>query len=197
MKIFGITGGTGTGKTTAMKAFQQLGGIAIDADVVYHKLLEESKEMIAEIEGTFPGVVEGGVLDRKKLGEIVFNDKEKLTVLNKITHKYIGEEIKRMVKSAQEDGAEFLAIDGVEIIESGYADMCDTLIAVNAPLKSRITRIMSREGISMGYAAMRIAAQKPDSYYEQHCDVTLWNDFKTGAEFEEHCLGVFRNLMGV
>ena len=151
--------------------------------------------MIYEIESAFPGVVIDGVLDRKRLGEIVFNDRERLKYLNKITHKYIGEEVKKLLKENEEKGVKFSAIDGVEIIESGYADMCDILIAVNAPVKLRITRIMSREGVSMGYAAMRIGAQKSDKYYEDNCDITIWNDFPTAEEFEKHCLDIFKKIM--
>ena len=73
--IIGITGGTGCGKTTALQAVQALGGMVLDCDAIYHNLLETDKSLLAAIESRFPGTVENGALDRKALGNIVFNDK--------------------------------------------------------------------------------------------------------------------------
>ena len=88
--IFGITGGTGCGKTTALQAIRELGGIIIDCDAVYHVLLQTDKKMLAAIEKRFPGTVVDGVLDRKKLGPIVFSDDQALLDLNAITHNHRG-----------------------------------------------------------------------------------------------------------
>ena len=197
MRIIGLTGGTGTGKTTAMNVLKRLGVLCIDADQVYHDLLRTCRPMIEEIEETFPGVVKDGVLDRKALGEIVFNDRSKLSALNLVTHKYIGDEIREMIGKAEEDGVKIVAIDAVEIIESGLSSMCEKIIAVTAPIKERIVRIMGREGISMGYAAMRIAAQKPDTYYAERCDIVLHNDFPSAEAFENHCTDIFKTMLGV
>lgn len=196
MKIIGITGGTGTGKTTALEAFCELGGVGIDADAVYHGLIETNTDMTDEIESAFPGVINDNKLDRKKLGEIVFNDKSKLAVLNSITHKYVMEAIEAKIKELESDGIKYVAIDAVELIEGGLSTACEKVIAVTAPVKERIVRIMGREGISMGYAAMRIAAQKPDSYYEKECDMTLMNDFSSAQDFKEYCIDTFRNILG-
>ena len=76
--IIGITGGTGCGKTTALDAVRKLGGTVIDCDAVYHRLLQTDKKMLAAIEARFPGVVEDGQLNRKKLGAIVFADEAAL-----------------------------------------------------------------------------------------------------------------------
>ena len=197
MKIIGLTGGTGTGKTTAMNVLKRFGAMCIDADQVYHEMLRTSQPMIDEIEATFPGVMKDGELDRKALGEIVFNDKSKLSALNLITHKYICDEIRKMISEAEREGVKVVAIDAVEIIESGLSEICDKMIAVTAPIKERIVRIMSREGISMGYAAMRIAAQKPDTYYAERCDIVLHNDFPSAEAFEDYCTEIFKTMLGV
>ena len=73
--IVGITGGTGCGKTTALQAFSQLGGVVLDCDAIYHGLLQTDAKMLCAIEGRFPGTVTENSLDRKKLGSIVFADK--------------------------------------------------------------------------------------------------------------------------
>ena len=197
MKVIGVTGGTGTGKTTAMNTLKKFGVFCLDADVVYHELLKTCEPMVQELYENYPDAVKDGELDRKVLGEIVFNDKVKLAQLNKVTHKYIGDEIEKQLAKAKKDGFKFAAIDGVEIIESGIADMCDTLVAITAPIKERIMRIMDREGISLGYAAMRIASQKPDTYYAEKCDIVIHNDFSDAESFENHCTDIFKNLLGV
>ena len=84
--IFGITGGTGCGKTTALKAIESLGGVVLDCDAIYHELLKNDPSLLAAIENRFPGVVEDGQLQRKKLGAIVFADPQALLDLNAITH---------------------------------------------------------------------------------------------------------------
>ena len=84
--IFGITGGTGCGKTTALQAIESLGGVVLDCDAIYHELLKNDPSLLTAIENRFPGVVEDGQLRRKKLGAIVFADPRALLDLNAITH---------------------------------------------------------------------------------------------------------------
>ena len=84
--IFGITGGTGCGKTTALEAIEALGGVVLDCDAIYHELLKTDPSLLASIDARFPGVVENGELQRKKLGAIVFGDPQALLDLNAITH---------------------------------------------------------------------------------------------------------------
>ena len=84
--ILGITGGTGCGKTTLLNLIADHGGLILDCDAIYHELLISDKEMLAAIEHRFPGVVENGALNRKKLGGIVFADENALQDLNRITH---------------------------------------------------------------------------------------------------------------
>ena len=101
--IFGITGGTGCGKTTALQAIRELGGIIIDCDAVYHVLLQTDKKMLAAIEKRFPGTVIDGVLDRKKLGPIVFSDDQALLDLNAITHKAVKEKVIHIIDAEVEE----------------------------------------------------------------------------------------------
>ena len=83
--IIGITGGTGCGKTTLLRLMEQQGVLVLDCDAIYHQLLITSPALLQAIENRFPGTVENGQLQRKKLGEIVFCDKTALLDLNKIT----------------------------------------------------------------------------------------------------------------
>ena len=86
MIILGITGGSGSGKTTALAAVRALGGLTLDCDEIYHQLLDSSPGLLSAIDDRFPGMVRNGRLDRKRLGNLVFRDKAALLDLNRIAH---------------------------------------------------------------------------------------------------------------
>jgi len=180
--IIGITGGTGAGKTTLLEQIRIRGGLVLDCDAVYHELLQTDRQMLDRIERAFPGTVEDGVLNRKKLGTIVFADEKALQELNQITHSAVKAEV--MSRLAQCQG--LAAIDAIALFEGGLAELCDVTVAVCAPEEARVRRLMAREGISAEYARARIAAQKPDDYFRRNCQWILEND-GTKAGFEEKC----------
>lgn len=194
LTILGITGGTGCGKTTALRTLEELGALIIDCDAVYHGLLIENKEMLAEIDSAFPGVVTGGVLDRKALGAVVFSDAEALARLNGITHSYVGREIDRLLESWAMSGGRLAAIDAIELFGGNLARRCKATFAVLADRDKRIERIMARDGIPREYAALRVNAQKPDSYFEEKCDYILKNN-STEEEFREKCRSKFLEVI--
>lgn len=194
MRIIGITGGTGSGKTTALNILEALGARVIDCDRLYHELLEESEEMKAELGESFPDAVADGVVDRKKLGAIVFSYPDSLKRLNAITHKYVGREVDRIIDTERRNGRKAVAIDAIALIESGISKACDTVIAITAPEERRIERIMKREGISKEYAKLRVGAQKTQEWYEANCDMILDNS-GTVEEFEALCTEKFKALI--
>ena len=194
LTILGITGGTGCGKTTALRTLEELGALIIDCDAVYHGLLIENKEMLAEIDSAFPGVVTGGVLDRKALGAVVFSNTEALARLNGITHSYVGREIDRLLESWALSGGRLAAIDAIELFGGNLARRCKATFAVLADRDKRIERIMARDGITREYAALRVDAQKPDSYFEEKCDYILKNN-STEEEFREKCRSKFLEVI--
>ena len=188
-RIVGITGGTGCGKTTALEVLKELGANVIDCDAVYHRLLQCNTEMLSAIEARFPGVVTAGVLDRKKLGSIVFADPKALLDLNAITHKAVKQEVQRLICPVPE----LVAIDAIGLFEGGLAELCDVTVAVTAPEELRTQRLMAREGISEEYARSRIRAQRSAAYFTELCDYTLENS-GTQAEFRDKCLAFFTAL---
>ena len=187
--ILGITGGTGCGKTTLLNAVRSLGGQVIDCDEVYHRLLKEDKNMLQAIQARFPGTVENGVLDRKKLGSIVFADPDALQDLNAITHSAI----RRAVMDAISPIPTLVAIDAIALHESGLSELCHTTVAITAPLEDRVRRLMARDNISESYARSRIAAQHDEAWFREKCDHVLENDGEIDA-FATKCVAFLRNI---
>lgn len=194
MKIVGITGGTGSGKTTALNVLERLGARVIDCDRLYHKLLEKNEEMKSEIDESFKGVVINGSVDRKKLGKMVFSSPDLLKKLNAVTHKYVDGEVKKIIDRERKRGRAAVAIDAIALIESGLNELCDTVVGIVAPDDMRIKRIMTREGISEKYARLRIGAQKPQEWFVKNCDLVLRND-GTVEDFEKLCSEHFKTML--
>ena len=194
MKIIGITGGTGCGKTTALNELERRGALLIDCDAVYHRMLETDRPMLDEIEKYFPGAVIDGKLDRKALGAVVFTDEEALRDLNIITHRHINLEIRRILREHAMNGGTLAAIDAIELFSSGLAKRCTATIGVIADREVRIDRIMRRDGISREYAMMRVNAQRPNEYFIQKCSHVLEND-GSQEEFIEKCRKTFEEVL--
>ena len=168
MKVLGITGGSGCGKTTLLQAAEELGFRCIDCDALYHELLRSNSAMLAELKAQFPTAFSSEELDRKALGNIVFQDEAQLQVLNSITHRYVREEVLRQIQ-----GTEYAAIDAFALFESGLAQLCDTTVAVTAPEEIRVQRLVKRDSISPDYALLRIRAQKSCEEFSAMADHRL------------------------
>lgn len=191
--VLGITGGTGAGKTSALRAIEALGGQVIDCDAAYHEMLAENEELRNAINEKFPGVFRSdGSLNRRKLGEEVFARKDRMEQLNEIVFRFLVPEIERRVE-ALPDG--LYAIDAVNLLESGLDHLCDQTIAVTAPLELRVRRIMARDGITEQYARLRISAQKADEYYRSKCDCELTNSADTAEAFQADAQMFFHRMV--
>ena len=187
--IIGITGGTGSGKTTFLDVIRQMGGVVLDCDAVYHNLLATDKRLLSSIEDRFPGTVTDGVLDRKTLGNLVFSDEAALLDLNRITHTAVI----NAVLLELENSPELAAIDAIGLFEGGLAELCDVTVAITAPEEVRIDRLVARDGISREYAAKRIRAQKSGEEFIRRCRYHLENN-GTQEAFREKCLAFLKRL---
>ena len=194
LKVIGITGGTGCGKTTALRELEAMGTLIIDCDALYHDMLKTNVKMLADIERSFPGTVIDGVLDRKALGATVFSNEAALEDLNAITHHYIGLEVSKKLSEWAIRGGKTAAIDAIALIESGLAEKCCAVVGIVAEKATRIERIMKRDGISYEYALMRVAAQYPNEYFEQKCEYVLRNN-GTETEFKRECKKLFKEVL--
>ena len=190
-KIIGITGGTGSGKTTVLQMVEHLGGLVLDCDRIYHELLQQDTSLLASIAHRFPGYVIDGKLDRKALADIVFADPQALSDLNGIAHKAVKNEVLRRLETAPAGAP--VAIDAIGLLESGLGELCDVTVAVTAPESVRVGRIMARDGLTEQQAMARIRAQKPESYFRENCGYILENT-GTSELFQEKCLAFFQKL---
>ncbi len=177
MKILGLTGGSGTGKSAACTAFARLGCGVIDADATYRTLCDTCEPMLKEIQNVFGDVFStDGKLDRKKLGAIVFADAQKLQQLNVITHPYIRQAARDAFAAYSKRGCLLCIYDAPVLFEGQMETLCDKTCAVLAARNTRIARIVARDAITEEYAALRIDAQKDDAFYRERCDYVVQND---------------------
>lgn len=177
MKIIGITGPSGSGKSVLTEHLSKKGLPCIDADRVYHSMLIPPSPCLDAIRKNFGDSVfsPDGTLDRVALGAVVFNDSEKLKLLNSTVLDMVIDRIRQTVRELESEGHSAVIIDAPTLIESGFNKECDVVISVIAPVEDRILRIRVRDGISAEKAAERVRAQKDDSFYTENSDHIIYN----------------------
>lgn len=178
MTTIGLTGPTGSGKTTVLTALEDLGCRGVDCDALYHRLLETSPDLQKELTDAFGrGILNhrGGV-NRKALGRAVYAAPGGLDRLNALTARYLLPALDREVEQAHRAGAVGVVIDAIRLLESGLDARCAATVAVVAPPEVRLARIMARDGISEEYALARMAVQPPPEYYVNRCHHVIVND---------------------
>lgn len=184
--IFGITGGSGAGKSTVSDMFRNLGVYVSDADKVARIVVEKGSACLDELAGSFGNDIINtkGCLDRKKLAEIVFSDAKKLEKLNSITHKYIYNYINNELEQCDEN---ICAVDGAVIIGSPVAELCKRIVAVTAKKEVRLKRILERDNMTLKMAENRIDAQNSEEFYRENADYIIENNngiAKLGEQIE-------------
>lgn len=183
MTVLGITGPTGSGKTTVLRLLAGRGFTVIDCDRLYDGLLRTDEKLRGALTDAFgPVFLPDGALDRKALAARVFADQKELNKLNSIVYPAVCAAVEQKIKNCSSKG---VAIDAINLIESGLGRLCDLTVAVTAAPEIRLKRIMVRDGISEDQARARIAAQKKDSFYRKNCTFLLENRAGSKAEFEQ------------
>jgi dephospho-CoA kinase len=161
MKIIGLTGGIGSGKSTVAGFLAELGAVVLDADKIGHEILETDKEVKQEIIDYFGKQVldVNGEISRKKLADIVFKDRESLIKLNLITHPSIHRRIQGTLDAYQQQGVQVVVIDAPLLIEAGWATRADETWVTIAPKAVIIDRLVKR-GMSKEDVMSRINMQR-------------------------------------
>ncbi len=196
MLILGLTGNIGCGKSSVSTIFMQNNIDIVDADIVARQIFDD-KELLNEVFSTFGESIKNddGSLNRKALGNIVFNDDEKLIALNNLTHPKIKENILSKVEEYKNQGKNIIAIDAALLIEDDYLPYIDKLILVTCRQDVQINRIMLRDNCTEEDAVSRINSQMSQEHKKQFADYIIDNS-NSFEELEQRVLQVINILQG-
>lgn len=181
MKIIGLTGPTGAGKSTLCERFEKLDIPCINTDEVYHKITSSPSPCLDELQNAFGNKIinENGSLNRKALASVVFeneNAESNLSILNSITHKYIWEETNAFLNKYKNMGKKAAVIDAPVLFSAKvFVDACDFIISVLCDKETRARRIVARDCISFEQAMARINAQPNDKFFINNSDYYIYN----------------------
>lgn len=180
MKVYGITGGAGTGKSEVIKMLQQnFGGCVIMSDEVARELMQKgniSYQLIVEYFGR-DILMDDGEIDRKKLADHVFNNKEALEKLNSMTHPYVKEEIRKLIAEAEASGEyRFVALESAILLECGYEDICDEFWYVYTKPEIRRQRMKETRNYSDEKVDSVMRNQQPDEVFFEQCSFVIKNN---------------------
>ena len=177
MKIIGLTGLTGAGKSTVAQKLMAYGCYHIDADKVAREVINNNENVKNKLKERFGNDVinADGTTNRPLLASRAFASEECTNALNEITHPAVTEEIQSIIKDMNEVGYRGVIIDAIALFESGEDKLCDFTVAVVAPKDIRLERIMKRDNITEEKALERINAQKDESFFTKQADFVLWN----------------------
>ena len=173
MKIIGLTGGIGSGKSTVLNKFKDLGIKTYNADNVANTLVNSDKALINSIKKVFGNnIYKKNKLDTKQLSKIVFQDSNKLKVLNSIIHPAVSKDFEYFINSNDEV---YIVKEAAIIFETNSEDAYDKIILVRAPLKERIKRVLLRDNTSKDEISKRIDNQVDESTIISRCDYIIDN----------------------
>lgn len=178
MLIIGLTGPSGAGKGVVSRIFRQYGLHVIDADAVYHALLQPPSPCLDALCDAFGATIllEDGTLNRKQLASIAFSDPKKLSMLNRISHEFVMASIQRELQRLLREQTRAVVIDAPQLFEAGADGICNVVVSVLADKRLRLERIVERDGIDPEDALRRCDAQKNDAFFRSHSNYVIEND---------------------
>ena len=175
MRLIGLCGRSGSGKSSFCTVARECGIIVIDCDAVYKELVSKPSECLNEIGENFGNeYIKNGYLDRKALAKLVFSDKEKLLLLNAVTHKHIRLEIDKILNTL--DPSSVVLLDAPTLFESGIDAICEQIVGIIASDEFCKARIIERDGLNEQQALSRLSNQPTNDFLVEHSDVVIYND---------------------
>ena len=191
MKIVGLTGGIGSGKSTVLKQFEDLGIKTYSADKAAKKLINSDEDLIESIKGLFgDNIYNNNILDTIKLSKIVFQDSHKLESLNSIVHPAVAKDFKSFIKT---NNGNYIVKEVAIIFETNTEDNYDKIILVRAPIEDRIKRVVLRDNITKDDVIRRVNNQIDDSTIIDKCDYIIDNNNLT--ELKEKVINIHKDLI--
>ena len=170
-RVIGLTGGIATGKSTVSSYLKKKGFPIIDADVIAHEALLKGHKPYELVCAHFPSVVQDGLINRRDLGDIVFNDQKEKEILESFVLPYVREQIEQQIKKYDE-----VILDVPLLFEKQYDTLCDIIIVVSCPDDLQLERLMKRNHFSYEEAKTRILSQMSLRVKEQKADYIIHND---------------------
>mgnify|MGYP001146830275 FL=1 len=190
MKIIGLTGGIGSGKSTVLELFKILGVKTYSADESAKKLVNTDPNLIDLIKSSFGNnIYDKGLLNTRKLSKIVFEDTEKLKLLNSIIHPAVARDFKLFLNSINED---YIVKEAAIIFETKSENNYDKIIFIQSPLEIRIERVIMRDNISREEVMKRINNQLDENLIIDKCDYVISNENK--EDLEDKVLSIHLDL---
>lgn len=195
MKIIGVTGRSGCGKSSVTRLFASEGYPCIDADAISREVLEPGSACIKQLQNAFGSdiVDESGVLRRRLLADRAFATPEGTARLTAITHPEILRRINAYLQGAESSGARLAFVDGAVIVGTPFAARCNALLVVTAPYEQSVARICARDGIEPAMARRRLDAQTAEQTLREAADFVLENN-STPECLEERALALLHCL---
>jgi dephospho-CoA kinase len=178
MKVIGLTGGIGSGKSTVSQFLAELGTVIVDADRVGHEAFKPGTELWREVVAAFGRqiVTPSGDIDRKKLGEIVFGNAESLWRLNQIMHPQMYDMVKAQLEEYQRQGLGVVVLEAPLLIEANWTSLVDEVWVTVASEATVLKRLQERTGLSKEESLARIRSQLPSEERIKHADVVINTD---------------------
>ena len=193
MRLIGICGRSGCGKSIFGDILRNKGFLVIDCDAVYREMVSAPSACLFELETAFGAdIVVNNSLDRKKLASIVFVDSEKLALLNRITHKHILNRVNELISEYKESKPIFL--DAPTLFESGLHDRCELIVSVIASDEICLERIKQRDGLTDEKAIQRLNNQKTNEFLIENSDIIIYNE-GTAEDFETAVITMLEEII--
>jgi dephospho-CoA kinase len=185
MKVIGLTGGIGSGKSTAAQFLQSLGAMVIDLDKVGHEILKKDSAVFNDVLSVFGETIlaADGEIDRTKLGKMVFGNPGALKKLNNITHPAIDRCIDDIIRASVQRGARVIVLEAAAMLEAGRSWQVDEIWVVAAPEAAVIDRIKNRPDYTEEIARTRIKSQMTNEERQAKANVFILNN-GTAAELK-------------
>ena len=182
MKVIGLTGGIGSGKSTVSQYLRELGAMIIDADKVGHEVFKPETEAWREVVAAFGKqiVASNSTIDREKLGAIVFGNSEARVRLNQIMHPRIHKVVKTQLEEYQRQGAGVVIIEAPLLVEAGWTSLVDEVWVTTAPEDTVLRRLKKRIGLSESESRARIRSQLPTEERIKQANVVIDTDCDLG-----------------